>query len=60
MNILSLNMRGWGDKAKHRHLASLIRTGMFNFICLQETKREILKEKYIGLLWGNHLFDFVV
>lgn len=53
MNILSLNMRGWATELSvvnwHR-----FRTCMFNFACLQETKREDLDEKRIGLLWGNH------
>lgn len=60
MIILSLNMRGWGDRAKRRHLRSLISTGNFNFICLQETKREILEENQISQLWGNLLFEYVV
>lgn len=59
MNILSINLREWGDVAKHRQLASLIRTGGFDFICLQETKREVTQEKQIGLLWGNQLFNSV-
>lgn len=59
MNILSLNMRGWGDRAKRRQLASSIRTGMFNFICIQETKREVLDDINIRSLWGNQLFDYV-
>lgn len=58
MNILSLNLRGWGDSEKRRQLASLIRTGKFDFICLQETKRESLDNNQIGQLWGNYQFDW--
>lgn len=60
MNILSLNIRGWGDKAKCHQLASLIRTGSFDFICLQETNREVIDKKHIDLFWGNQLFDYVI
>lgn len=59
MIILSLNIHGRGDRAKRCQLASLIRTGSFDFICLQETNREVIDKKHIGLLWGNKLFDYV-
>lgn len=48
------------NRAKRRQLALLIRTGKFDFNCLQETKREVISENHIGLLWGNPLFDNVV
>lgn len=44
--------------AKHRQLSSLIRRGKFDFIYLQETKREIIESMHIGLLWGNQPFDW--
>lgn len=64
MNILSPNLRGRGDKAKHRRLASLICSGKFDFICLQETKREVLDHCTIWLVrsvkdWGPKSLRFI-
>lgn len=51
MNILSLYQR-IGDSAKRRHVAALISRGNFSFICIQETKREILYDFMLSSLWG--------
>lgn len=60
MNILSLNLCGWGDKPKRRRLATLIRSGKFDLICLQETKKDVIDEIQLGLLWVNQVFDWSV
>lgn len=44
MNLLSLNIRGWGDHGKRRQLVSLINSRSFDFVCIQETKRGIMVE----------------
>lgn len=59
MNILSLNMRGWGDRGKRRQLVALINSRSFDFICVQETKREVMVEQEVGMLWGNRSFQWI-
>lgn len=59
MNLLSLNMRGWGDRSKRRRLATNIHSGCFDFICIQETKREVVDEREVGVLWGAKPFKFI-
>lgn len=50
MNILSLNLCGCGDRDKCCRLAYLIKSGKFDFVCLQKTKREFLDGNQIGTL----------
>jgi hypothetical protein len=59
MKIFSLNMRGWGDSAKRRHLHSFIKSGVFDVCFLQETKRTSFEDFMIHNLWGHNDVDWV-
>lgn len=54
-----MNIWGWSDRDKRHHLASVINLGKFDFICLQEPKREVIEESQVGLLWGNQPYDWL-
>jgi len=46
MNIISLNIRGFGGLVKWRYLCETIRKEEVGMVCIQETKAETLsKEK---------------
>lgn len=53
MKILSLNVRGLGDRAKRRRIRSLIISGKFDCAFFQETKCSAVNNQLIGSLWGG-------
>lgn len=59
MKILSLNVRGLGDRAKRRRLRSLIINGKFDCIFLQETKCSDITNQLIETFWRDCDFEWV-
>lgn len=53
----SLNIRGLRDNSKIIRLSQTIKSGSFDLVCLQETKREALVEYMVENLWGNQLIE---
>lgn len=53
MKIMSLNVRGLGDQAKRRRLRSLISSGKFDCVLLQETKCSVINDRLVENIWGN-------
>ncbi|CAJ2667257.1 unnamed protein product [Trifolium pratense] len=53
MKIVSLNMRGWGGRAKRGRLSQFLKKGMFDLCMLQETKRAHFDDSMIHNLWGH-------
>ncbi|KAK2445688.1 hypothetical protein QL285_016590 [Trifolium repens] len=59
MKIMSLNMRGWGDRAKRRRLSSFIKSGAFDMCLIQETKRATFDDVMVSNLWGHIDIEWV-
>lgn len=60
MNIVPLNMRGWGDAEKRRRLRQFLCSGNFGCCLLQETKWSSLTSKAISSIWGRGICIWVV
>lgn len=59
MKILSLNIKGLGDRTKRKRLRSLIAKGKFDCVYLQETKCSEINKQTIEGFWGGGEFDWV-
>jgi exonuclease III len=60
MNVVSLNMRGWGGSAKRRRVSAMLQQGKFDVCFLQETKKSSIEEFAIHNLWGHKDVKWVV
>lgn len=58
MNILSYNVRGLGGSQKRKELMGIIRKEKIDFICIQETKMEMINSEICRQFWGNEDFDW--
>ncbi|XP_039029458.1 uncharacterized protein LOC120163643 [Hibiscus syriacus] len=58
MWILSWNTRGMNSNVKFSELRRFIRTYRIEFVLLQETKKEDIKDVEISRLWCDDEFDF--
>lgn len=52
MRIVSMNIRGLGDREKRTVVRDLISKERVDFICIQETKLEFMDDRMACLLWG--------
>ncbi|GAU25065.1 hypothetical protein TSUD_257590 [Trifolium subterraneum] len=59
VEIVSLNMRGWGGSAKRRRLSSFLQKGAFDVCLLQETKKADIEDFLIHNLWGHKDVNWV-
>ncbi|KAL8458477.1 hypothetical protein ACS0TY_036118 [Phlomoides rotata] len=53
MNLLSFNVRGLGGDHKKREIRDLIRKERVGFVCIQETKMEVIDKHLCVRLWGE-------
>lgn len=53
MIVCSINITGIGEGEKRRAVRSLIRDSRLDFIAIQETKLEVVDERFCRSLWGN-------
>jgi hypothetical protein len=53
MIIMSFNIRGLGGRVKRQRIRDLIRVNKVDFLALQETKMEMVIEKFCHNLWGS-------
>jgi exonuclease III len=53
MIIMSFNIRGLGGRVKRQRIRDLIRVNKVDFLALQETKMEMVTEKFCHTLWGS-------
>jgi exonuclease III len=51
------NIRSLAKPGRKKAIADFIQTHRVDFICLQETKREIIETSYLDFIYGN--FPFV-
>lgn len=58
MKMLSWNIREMGNKVKRRELKGLIGKERPDFICVQETKKEMIQVCLCEFLWGSNRFDW--
>lgn len=59
MKMISLNVKGLGDRAKRRRLRSLINNGKFDCVFLQETKCSVVNNRLIESFWGIGDFEWI-
>lgn len=60
MKILSYNIRGAGTRVKRKEVHDLVRKLGVEFCCIQETKLEVLDDKYLKFMWGENNVGWVV
>lgn len=53
MKILSTNIRGLGSRVKKREVRDLIRSQKVDFVCIQESKLEIVDDLICQSVWGD-------
>lgn len=53
MKILSYNISGVGSRAKRREIRELNSFLKSEVCCIQESKKEVVKEGLCKALWGN-------
>ena len=53
MKIISYNVRGLGRGVKWGAIRRMIKQEAVDFICLQETKKEMVDSSMCQALWGN-------
>jgi exonuclease III len=51
--MLAWNVCGLGGRDKRRVLRNVIRKNNIDFICVLETKLEIVDEKIVNAVWGR-------
>ncbi|XP_058774728.1 uncharacterized protein LOC131649000 [Vicia villosa] len=58
MKIISYNTRGLGGVAKKKEILNMIKVQKPTFVCIQETKVEVLDRNICFSMWGSNEFDF--
>ena len=53
MKIISYNVRGLGRGVKWGAIRRMIKKETVDFICLQETKKDLVDSPMCQALWGN-------
>ncbi|KAL8509574.1 hypothetical protein ACS0TY_016699 [Phlomoides rotata] len=59
MLILSLNARGTNSSRKRKSIKELIKDTKADFVCLQETKREVVTVSFCEELWPGKEFKWI-
>lgn len=57
--MISLNIRGLGDRKKRSVVRELVVKEKLDFICLQETKVSSGDDRLVAMLWGNKEVQWV-
>ncbi|KAL8538469.1 hypothetical protein ACS0TY_000467 [Phlomoides rotata] len=58
MKILSLNTRGTNSKRKRKRIKELVRDTKTDFLCVQETKKEVVTKDFCESLWIDKEFGW--
>lgn len=59
MRIIILNIRGLGGRSKKSEIRELVAKEKVEFLCLQETKLDVVDERLAYILWGNSECNWV-
>ena len=59
LRIVSWNVRGLNEQDKWLRVRSLVRKWKADFVCLQETKMELINRGVISSLWGGQYLDWL-
>lgn len=59
MIFLTYNTRGIGGKVKRRAIRNLIQSEKVDFVCLQETKADLVNDGMCQSLWGNEEIEWI-
>lgn len=59
MKIISYNIRGLGGVAKKKEICNIIKSHKPTFVCIQETKVEVMDRHMCCSMWGSNDFEFV-
>ncbi|XP_057444637.1 uncharacterized protein LOC130736879 [Lotus japonicus] len=60
MKMLSYNIRGLGDGAKRRVIREVVCQNQIEFLCIQETKAQVVDRRVCAQLWADSDFDWRV
>ncbi|KAL8512924.1 hypothetical protein ACS0TY_019184 [Phlomoides rotata] len=58
MKILSINARGTNSLRKRRAIKAIIKEVKPDFVCIQETKKDIISESFCGSFWPDKEFEW--
>ncbi|XP_058757255.1 uncharacterized protein LOC131630496 [Vicia villosa] len=53
MNLVSLNIRGSGNRAKRQEIRKLLEQEKIDLCLIQETKQSHISEEYVHSIWGR-------
>lgn len=59
MKILIWNLRGLGSKSKRCSIKRKLKEWGVDMVLIQETKREVISEKFVRSVWPSTIFEFV-
>lgn len=59
MKIMTFNIRGLGGLMKRKEIKKMIQSEKIEFVCIQETKKDVVDKKLVGSMWSHENFDWI-